>query len=87
MAFLMRSLSAPVELLAVLRLRENKGLPNPIIYHPLLQPPFGRLFDILTVEHTAVMDQAVANYLPTIPSSASYSDRSVGEKWVDRSCL
>ena len=32
----------PVEILLVLRLREHIGLPNPLLDHPLMEPPFDR---------------------------------------------
>jgi len=53
----------PVEILAVLRLRETRGLTNPEIDHPLLKTPVGRLHDINPVPHQEVMDKAVANFL------------------------
>ena len=33
----------PVEILYILRLRECEGLPNPVLDHPLMAPPFDRL--------------------------------------------
>jgi len=61
----------PVEILAVLRLREAKGLINPDIDHPLLQTPIGRLHEIKSVPHDEMMDRAVANYLSTLPPSVT----------------
>ncbi len=61
----------PAEILAVLRLREAKGLANPAIDHPLMQTPVGRLFEIKSVPHEEVLERAVANFLATIPSPAS----------------
>ena len=31
----------PVEILAILRLRQKEGLPNPVVNHPLMQTPIG----------------------------------------------
>ena len=61
----------PVEILALLRLRETKGLVNPVIDHPLMQTPIGRLPEIKSVPHDEMMDRAVANYLSTLPSSVT----------------
>ena len=61
----------PVEILALLRLRETKGLANPAINHPLLQTPIGRLHEIKSVPHDEMMDRAVANYLSTLPPSVA----------------
>jgi len=61
----------PVEILAVLRLREAKGLINPIIDHPLLQTPIGRLHEIKSVPHDQLLDRAVANYLSTFPPTVT----------------
>jgi len=61
----------PVEILAVLRLREAKGLINPDIDHPLMQTPIGRLREIKAVPHDEMMDRAVANYLSTLTPSTT----------------
>ena len=61
----------PVEILAVLRLRETKGLINPAIDHPLMQTPIGRLHEIKSVPHDEMLDRAVANYLSTLPASVT----------------
>ena len=55
----------------MLRLRVAKGLTNPVIDHPLMQTPIGRLHEIKSVPHDEMMDRAVANYLSTLPPSAA----------------
>jgi len=36
----------PVEILAVLRLREMRGLASPVLEHPLMQTPVGHLYEV-----------------------------------------
>jgi len=58
----------PVEILAVLRLREATGLANPILDHPLMKTPVGRLYEIKSVPHEPVMDRVVEKQMLAIPS-------------------
>lgn len=53
----------PMEILAVLRLREKLGLANPEIDHPLLNTPAGRLYDIKDVPRDGVIDKALERSL------------------------
>ena len=61
----------PVEILALLRLRQTRGLTNPVIDHPLMQTPIGPLHEIKSLPHDEMMDKAVANFLSTLPPSVT----------------
>jgi hypothetical protein len=57
----------PVEILAVLRLREQRGLSNPSIDHPLLHTPAGKLLEMKSLCYADdLLEKAAANILATI---------------------
>jgi hypothetical protein len=50
----------PVEILMVLRMRESLGLENPVIDHPIMNTPAGKLYPIIDVEPDPIIAPALA---------------------------